>query len=169
VRSIDARQDAPTGLALRGFGMSDVLLATTVGSASTAVRRWTDVPATPLVGTASRARGVTLVWENYDVSDSAGTAALDVTVQLMPLDRTVSVSAAVIARLRGLVGAAVSRNDGSSEVRFSQRRGWAPILVDQLQLDLRTVPDGRYALRVVVSDPVAGAQVQRLIVFSVGA
>jgi hypothetical protein len=167
VRGIDTRADAATGFARTGFGMSDILLASEISETATA-RRWEDYEALPLVGTASRAAGVSLIWETYEPRDSLRTSSLDVTVQLMPLDAQVSVRAAVVARLRDLVGASSERADGSSDVRFTATRAWAPVLVDQLALDLSTVPDGRYALRVIVADRHGARTVDRVVVFSVG-
>ncbi len=150
--------DSATGFAMRGFGMSDLLVATR-SDASTAARRWSDISFVPLTGDISRAGSAAVIWENYDVGVRDGTAKYRVTISLQ---RELAAPSRVDFEVEG-VGAPVRSRRGESAftVEFDRSVPFAPTLVDNIALSFGTTPPGGYELTVTVRDGVTGRMTSR--------
>jgi GWxTD domain-containing protein len=148
------RDDEATGFAIRGTGLSDILLGTAMADDGGAAR-WQDARVTPLIGALSGQRTIALLWESYELASEAGTARFEVQVQL----RRVRGSAdRIVARVIGALAAVagVDRNADGVAIRYSRATAVAPVIVEQLTLDLGDTPPGEYTVRVEVRDSVSG-------------
>ncbi|HKS05870.1 MAG TPA: GWxTD domain-containing protein [Gemmatimonadaceae bacterium] len=152
--TIDAGVNA-NDFATQGFGISDVLLATSIAP-STSVARWTDLAIQPSVG--SVGSQISLAWENYDFTNTNGAANYTVSV-FIGGER--SLLGRIAARIAGVVGARVDRRDDGLVVTVDRSTAFAPTIVDQLVVDLTGTPPGRYSLRLDVTDRATGRKVSR--------
>lgn len=149
-----------SGFTLSGFGISDVLLATSV-AASGAERRWSDLKFEPLVGPAEQNSSITLVWENYDFGQIESAARYSVNVVIerkwqMVLNR-------IRARVRNSLAALVGQENTEDRVvfHFERATAYAPIILDVLTIDLAETPPGPYDLTLEITDNVTGKITQR--------
>jgi hypothetical protein len=147
--------------ALRGFGMSDVLLGTS-GEPRGVPRRWYDVEVAPGGGTIPLNGDIALLWENYDLGSRDGSARYDVTVTVQ------REYALLVNRIRARVvgGAAtllgVDRVEGRVVIRFERDVAHAPALVDHVILSMDGVPSGDYELTIQVTDRISGRSASRV-------
>jgi GWxTD domain-containing protein len=149
-----------TGFALRGFGMSDILLGTggePVGNPG----RWFDVKLAAIGGTIPVYGDVELLWENYEFGASDGSARYDVTITVQ------REYALLVNRIRArIVGGAatllgIDRVEGRVVIRFEREVAHAPALVDHLVLSMDGVPAGDYQLTIGVRDRTTGRTATR--------
>src|SRR6185503_6974807 len=113
--------------------------------------RWSDFDITPLSGALVRGEELSLVWENYDFSSDSGTARYNIRIVI---ERDRSSPGGIVANIvRGLAGAVgVNREDNKLEMSFDRTVAHAPVLVDNVAIDLGDTPNGRYRLTVTVTD-----------------
>jgi hypothetical protein len=160
VGTVGASADPTTGFPLRGFGMSDVLLATRIGERSGTASRWNDVTVTPLLGPIERDAQLGLVWENYEFGDQSGASSYSVVVTIQrERGRTGRIAAQVIRTLGGTVGRAASQDRVT--FRYERTTGHAPVILDEMTLSLGGTPPGSYLLTVDVRDDVTGRTTAR--------
>ena len=156
-----AGTDSSTGFGLRGFGISDVLLATRVAEGRNRALRWNDFDVAPLAGPVSRANPLSLLWENYDFSNDRGashyTVAIIVERDLSPVGSPSrpakvgnAISAAILSRVTGAIG--VERADDRIKLRFERTIQHAAVTVDHVDLSLRELPAGPYRLTIEITD-----------------
>jgi hypothetical protein len=149
------------GFALRGFGMSDVLLGTG-GEPQGAPRRWHDVEIAAIGGTIPVNGDVELLWENYDFGVRDGSARYDVTVTIqreyaLLVNR---IRARIVSGAATLLG--IDRVEGRVVIRFEREVAHAPVLLDHVVLSMDGVPAGDYQLTVNVRDRVSGRTASRV-------
>ncbi len=150
--------DTATGFTMRGFGMSDLLIATRSGANATA-HRWSDISFTPLTGDVSRGGHVSVIWENYDVGRREGTASYHVTMSLV---RDLIAPAPVDVSIEGAGARVLSRRGASAfTVEYDRSVAFAPTLVDNIALSFGTTPPGGYTLTVTVKDGATGRTTSR--------
>jgi hypothetical protein len=152
-------RDTVTGFTTRGFGMSDLLLATNAEAAANAAR-WRDVSFTPLTGAVRAGASLALVWETYDLTRAESDARYTVTVT-MERERSTGarIAASIANSLATLVG--VERGDDRLTVTFDRTVPHAPFVADLLNIELAETPAGSYRLSVDVTDRVSGAVTSR--------
>lgn len=168
-----AGNDARTGFATAGFGMSDILVATRAEPRSQTSRRWSDFEVVPLTDAVPLRADVTLIWENYEFGADSGTTKYGVTVTLTrvaappspargrggaarPPDR---IGANIISRVAAAIG--IKRTQDEAEFTFQRTAPHAGVVVDYIQLSLRDTPAGYYRLTLKVSDQITGKAVGR--------
>lgn len=145
-----AGPDSANAFPTRGFGMSDVLIATSA-SAPRTVRRWSDIPLEPLAGAVTASANLTLVWESYDVGATNGSARYDVTIALERARSGVGrVAARIVSNVGGAVG--INRADNRISMQYERTVAHAPVLVDNIALSLAGTPPGQYRLSVSIID-----------------
>jgi GWxTD domain-containing protein len=161
---LDAGANA-ANFAVRGFGMSDVLVAAAAPPVSNTPARWTDIPIAPSVG-AVRERAV-LVWENYDLANTSGSATYTVSISLIA-DR--SVLGGIAARITGALAnaARIDRRSDRLVMLVDRTVAYAPTLVDQITLELGDTQPGKYTLLVEVTDKGSARTVSRTQRFLIG-
>lgn len=157
---ITAQADSATGFALRGFGMSDVILAAVAEPANTPVERWYDYAVAPLFGVIPRHGQLALVWETYDLQGADGRAEYSVSVTLA---RVRSGSGRIAASLLGTVGAAVGvdRRDDRVTFAFDRAVRAAPAIADHVTVSIGDTPAGDYRLSVEIRDRRTGRATSR--------
>jgi GWxTD domain-containing protein len=159
-RIVIAGADSATGFSSRGFGMSDVLLATRIGSDNPSARRWTDLNATPLAGAHSRTTPLALVWEAYGLAASENQARYSVSITLeRETGRGGRVFAEILDRLGNIVG--VDRTNNRVVLRVERTTAHAETLADHVLLSLGDTPAGEYKLTVALKDAVSGRTTSR--------
>jgi hypothetical protein len=151
-----AREDTTTGFALSGFGMSDVMFATTATPRASSVLRWHDLSITPLAESVVTRSPLVLVWENYDLAASDGAARYTVAISL---ERVRSRAGEIVAGIAGAVG--IDRTRDRVTMRVNRSVPSAPVVLDQLEIDLAGTPAGTYRLVVEVTDEVTGRKTAR--------
>ncbi|HYV96122.1 MAG TPA: GWxTD domain-containing protein [Gemmatimonadaceae bacterium] len=162
---VRAMIDTVTGFATRGFGMSDVVLASTATSRGP-VRRWNDLDLQPILGTAIRKGTIALVWENYELGNTGGAAKYLVAVTV---EKQRSLAGKIAAQVIGRVGSAVGVDRQGDRVtsHFERNLAYAPVLVDNVDLALGDTPPGTYKVTVAVSDHVTGRTTSRTMILTI--
>jgi GWxTD domain-containing protein len=145
--------DSTTGFTTRGFGLSDIVLASHATSAN-APRRWTDFEMTPLLGSVARRSEIALVWETYELGKQSADARYDVTITI---ERQRGKDGRIAAQVIGRLGSAVGSNAGKNkvELHFERTAPYSDALADNVSLALGDTPPGTYALTVQITDRVS--------------
>jgi hypothetical protein len=154
--------DPSTGFALRGFGMSDIIVASGVQSPASA-RRWNDLSITPVLTTLSRSGELAIVWETYEPGQRDGSSAYTVSITLERDDASPE-SAKIAARVvRGTSrpGDMVRRGRNSISYDFERTVPYAAAIVENVSIQLENTPPGDYFLRVMITDKVSGRTTSR--------
>ena len=151
--------DSATGFSLRGFGISDVLVASSVMVSGTP-SRWSDIMFTPLAGDAAHGSEISLVWETYELAERDRSADYAVTITI---ERQRTDSGRIAARVvRGVApDAGVTSSDSTMTIEYSRRTPYAPVIVDNVVVALAETPAGSYRLTVTLRDVVTGRSVSR--------
>jgi GWxTD domain-containing protein len=162
-----ANEDRFSGFTLRGFGISDVVLATAVEERRGGARRWSDLEISPLAGPIPSGRSLALVWENYGLSDRGGSANYSIAVTVR---RDASVVGRVAARILDGARAVTStaRTDEAVTIQFNRSVPHQEIIVDRLEVGLGESPPGLYTITVTITDQVAGQRSSRTSRFRIG-
>lgn len=160
-----AGPDSSTGFPTRGFGMSDVLVGTNPGPAST-WQRWSDVDVEMVAGPVSTPMNLALVWESYELANIDGSAQYTVHINL---ERQRAGLGRIAARIIGAVGSAVGidRTDDRVDIHYERSAPYAPVLVDQLGLSLAGTPAGQYRLTVAITDRATNRTTSRTTVVTI--
>jgi hypothetical protein len=147
--------DTATGFASAGYGMSDVLIATSAEARRGAARRWNDLNVTPLVGATRSNTQLALVWENYELGEKDRSAQYTVTVVL---ERPQSAAGRIAARITGPVARLVGVDQTNDRVamHFDRTVPHSATILDNVALSLGQTPRGSYRLTVEVTDRVSG-------------
>jgi GWxTD domain-containing protein len=141
--------------ALSGFAISDLLIADSLHSATTAPLRWNDLAIAPNLGTIRHGRNLAVAWETYDLgADSTRSSEYSVEIGLVRTDGS-RLGRAVARVLSGTLGRAEGRGrDDRVAVSFDRRVPARPVTLDYLTLDLGDLAPGRYRLTITVTDAV---------------
>lgn len=158
--TIDGSLTAASGLTGSGFGVSDLLLATTAEPRGPTARRWSDLDITPTAGAISRSGSVALVWENYEFGQRDGNAQYDVAVTLTrERTRTGRIAANIVGALASV--ARIDRGADSYTATFDRTVPHAAAFADHIALTLGETPLGTYTLTLTVTDKVTGQKATR--------
>lgn len=157
--ALSATTDTLTGFSTRGFGMSDVLIASDA-TARGAPQRWRDLTIHPIVGTVVRRGKFAMVWENYDLADDRGSSKYTVTVTI---DRQRSLPGRILAQVIGRVGNAmgVDRTEDRVTIHYDRNVPHASAVLDNVELGLGETPPGDYLITVRIDDQITGRATQR--------
>jgi hypothetical protein len=157
---IEAGRDSATGFAMRGLGLSDLLLASSATPRGALQRRWTDFTVAPLIGPVAQRGSVDLLWETYELGNQSGSARYDVAVTLQRQRSTAGrVAADIVSALASAVG--VDRRDDRVTVRFERSAPHSAALVDRVTIALGDTPPGTYAVTLTVTDRASGRTTSR--------
>lgn len=153
--------DSATGFATRGFGISDVLLATQAQRRGGTLARWTDFAIAPLFGNLARGGALALVWENYEFGARDGNARYQIAVTL---ERERSgpgrVAAEIVSALATAAG--VDRRPDRVTFRFDRTAPHATAIVDEITIGLADTPAGNYRVTLELTDQVTGRKASRV-------
>lgn len=155
-----AAADPRTGFAMSGFGVSDLLLATTTVQPSAATGRWRDFQPVPIVGAVPRNSQLNLVWENYEFGQTGGSASYTVAVTIV---RDRSGAGRIAAQIVGAL-ADIAQIDHQSDrvvIRFDRTGPSAAAFADQVDIGLGDTPAGSYTLTLEVTDKATGRKTTR--------
>ena len=150
--------DTSTGFALRGFGMSDLLLATS--AEGNAPSRWRDVRIAPLTAPVAVGGEVAVVWETYETGRRGADAMYHVAITL---ERERAKGGRMGMRiLNGIADMPRSRETPNTVViEYDRTARYAAAIVDNVTLSLGETPPGAYTLSVTVTDRVSGRSTTR--------
>lgn len=151
--------DSSTGFAMRGFGMSDLLLAAHTET-PTSARRWSDIDFTPLTGSIQRGGEASVIWENYEVGQRDGSAEYHVAMTLVSEELfTRKVSMSILAG----IASAVKRKETANRLTldFDRLVPHSAVVLDNLTLSFGNTPEGSYLLTVAVTDKATGRTTSR--------
>lgn len=156
-----------TGFTTSGFGMSDVVLASRATPRSGTADTWRELAIVPQFGAAPAGGSVALVWENYGLASSQGTARYALTVTL---ERQRSAAGRIAARIVGAAGRAVGLDQSEDRltIRFEREAPHRDVVLENLTLALGETPTGTYRLTVEVLDHETGATTSRVLELTIG-
>lgn len=157
---VDARDNGTTGVAQKGFGISDLLLSSSAEPRAGVEKRWTDLDITPSVGALRQNGQLALVWENYEFGQRDGSARYQVAITLK---RERSLPGQIAAGLFGTLASAARLDRGADHAgaTFDRTLPFAAAFVDHITLSLGETPAGTYTLTLQVTDQVTGKVVTR--------
>ena len=156
-----AGRDTATGFTTRGFGLSDILLATTATTTATAAasttdapRRWRDLDVVPLLGDIAKGAEIALVWETYELGRAGADARYDVAITIeRQRGKGGRIAAQIAGRLAGAVGIDVRKD--KVEMRYERTVPFAPVVAENVSVALGDTPPGAYRLTVQITDRVS--------------
>ena len=162
--TVPARADPETGFSTRGFGISDPLIARRAVEHGV-VRGWRDLEITPTAGTIAKGAELSIVWENYDLGDSTGSAryGVAVTVQREFKGLLPQIRARIIGAYAAFAG--VDRTEDRVVMRFERQMPHARVVVDHVEIALEDTPAGNYTLTLEITDRVTGKTTARRVPF----
>lgn len=161
VQRIQTGRDTATMFAPRGFGMSDVFVATRAEpKRATGLLRWRDFDVAPVLGAMTRQGTLDIVWENYEFGDRNGQAQYHVAITVQR-ERSAAgrIAAQIVSAVTGAVG--VSRRDDRVILSFDRTGPASPAFADYLTIALGDTPPGRYRLTIEVTDRTSGHKTSR--------
>jgi hypothetical protein len=142
----------------RGLATSDLMIADAITQIPRrATARWTDYLITPNTGEIERSKPVTLLWENYGLTSRDGISQYRVHLSIArsgALGQEM-LMARVISGVRSVLGRTASGSDSLSFV-FARTGPALDAFADHLTLDVSDLPEGRYTLRLMIEDVIAG-------------
>ena len=161
-----ANNDPRTGFALRGFSISDLLIATSVDQAASGAARWSSLHPVPMAGAVPRNTQLSLVWENYDFGQRNNSAEYSVTLTIV---RDRSGAGKIAARIVGLLAdvAQVTVQGDRVVLKFDRAQPYAAAFADQVDLALGDTPVGFYSLTLEVTDKATGRKSTRAASFAI--
>ena len=161
-----AGRDTVTGFDTRGFGLSDVVLASALERSGATTGRWRDVNVTPLLTALPVGGELHLMWEIYDLPARNGEAAYSVTVTV---ERQRSLAGRIVATVVGALESAarINRSDDRVTIEFDRRVPHANVVLEEVSLRLAGTPAGTYRLTVQVRDAVTGQRVSSTSSFAI--
>jgi GWxTD domain-containing protein len=163
---ITAARDSTTGFATRGFGMSDLLVATEARSNKPTAVRWTDFSVAPLIAGIAKGGSLQLIWENYELANREGQANYSIAVTL---ERRRSAVGRIAIQVLNTLARAVGADRDPDRVihRFERAAAHAPVIVDYVALSLAETPPGTYRVSVEITDSVSGRKTRTTSVFDI--
>lgn len=152
--------DPSSGFAMRGFGLSDVLLSTKI--TATSARRWNDFQPEPVLGAVPPGAEIGLVWETYEIGQSDGSARYEVAVSIERVrSRAGRIAAEIVNRTAAAIG--IDRSDDKLAMKFEREVPYAATIADNININLGDTPLGTYLLTVQVTDRVSKRTASRTI------
>lgn len=174
-----ATNDSMVSFPLRGFGMSDILLADTLRMNASGLRsdssdgrdvmRWYDVDVVPNAGVVRPGQRFSMLWEVYDlVPGPDGRINWRVSIRrekgvALPYADMQSVLA---GQPRAIAKVAASESD-APDVSYTRSARGVPVIVDHLRFGLNDAPEGRHVVQVTIDDLVSGLSTRRSVVVRV--
>lgn len=157
---VNAAADS-AGFALRGFGVSDPLLAAQVRPHAT-VARWSDFDVAPLFSFVPRGRNLEVVWETYELG--ARNLQTQYTVSVT-LERQRSAPGRISASILGFASRAVGvdRRDDRVTFTFDRATPASPVVVDHVSIVMADTPVGNYRLTLQIEDRATGRKTARTV------
>lgn len=156
------------GFALRGEGLSDLVLATEAEPRAgvPAVRRWTDLEIVPATGALPFGGALALAWEAYDLGVRDGNAEYVVTITVQR-ERSLAgrVATQIAGRVAGVVG--VDRTEDRVSMRYDRTVPHAAALADHMTIALQDTPTGSYRLTLEITDKTSGRTFTRTTGFTI--
>jgi tetratricopeptide (TPR) repeat protein len=140
-----------------GVGLSDLVVASRL-VAPDEPPRWHAVDWAPVVGPVLAGDPVSLLWEVYDPTATAGVASYAVRVRVTavaPARR--GIAARVVGGVADALGLSAVGDD-ALEFQYEREVPARPVSVEYLTLDLADVPPGRYLVTVTIRDTHTGRQ-----------
>jgi GWxTD domain-containing protein len=156
-----ADRDTATGFTIKGFGMSDLLLASVVQPNKAVPVRWRDFNVAPVVESVSRKNKLEVIWENYDLGTRGGQSAYTVTATL---ERQRSGTGRIAASVLNVAAALlrVDRRDDRLTFSFDRQGPAAPsAFADRVIFAFDETPSGTYKLTLAITDKISGRKTAR--------
>ncbi len=158
--TVNLGPDSLGGFLTRGFGISDLIIASSTSSPATP-RRWSDFDIAPLLNGVSAGSSISLLWETYELGARNAAADYRVTISIERERSALGrIAARIVQGFDGKVNQRVTSNELS--LQFDRRVPFAETLVDNVVLSLATTPPGSYLLRLTVQDAVSGRTMSRV-------
>jgi hypothetical protein len=163
---VTAGRDTVTGFSTRGFGMSDVVMATDARPNKPSPARWTDFSVAPLITEIAKGGTLYLIWENYELAARDGQSNYTIEITLERKRGLAGrIGAAVANALASVVG--VDHKPDRSTYTFARGVSQSNTVVDMISVELRDTPDGDYQLTVAITDKHSGRRTKATTAFAI--
>lgn len=161
-----AGRDPSAGFDVKGFGISDPLLAGHVEEHGV-LRRWSDLAIVPTAGTVPMKSEIAIVWENYELGNANGDARYSVQITVRRKYQFVlnQIKARIVGALAAMAG--VDRTEDQVVFRWDRAAPHASTIVDHLTIALDETPPGTYSLILGITDNVTGKYAERATKFEI--
>jgi hypothetical protein len=145
---------------MSGTGMSDIVIAASASETGAPGTRWRDLSIVPSVGAISKRSPVSLIWENYDLPGTGGTAQYDVTVSIIQQRTT---AGKIVAAIRGALAsvAKVEMREDRAVIQYERTVPAAAVITEVMSIDFGETPNGTYTVTVEVTDKGTGGKFTR--------
>lgn len=153
--------DAEVSFPLRGFGMSDILVAASFQSGI--ARRWSELVVQPNGGATPQSQSIALIWETYDLTPgNDGRVRWRVRIRRE--------RGAIVARndMPGVMSAkassgtrVVASESDAADVSYARSEVAAGAILEHIMFGLTDAPVGRHVVKVTIDDLVSGKSVTR--------
>ena len=143
---------------MRGFGMSDLLVAASAKPRTTTVRRWSDLTYTPNGAVIAPRANFDLAWEVYDLQPAAdGRVRWSVEIRREQGTSATRDDMRDVLVNSSTAGARVLANEADAPaVAYTRDEAAAAAVVDHLSFNLGDQPPGRHVVQVKIRDLVSG-------------
>lgn len=149
---------------LRGFGMSDPLVAETVELRAGISRRWTDLTVTPNGGVVEPGQKFALAWELYDLMpDPNGRVRWRVDVRRERGNVSIQSDMQQVMMGSKVAGTKVIADEADApDISYVRDADAQPAILDYLSgFGFGDIPEGKHVVQVRVTDLVSGQSVSR--------
>lgn len=162
---VRAGDDTATGFTTRGFGISDLLVASRA-TANPSAARWSDFAIVPVLSPVANTGELVIIWENYDLGARADRSEYEIVLTVQRERSAVGrVTAEIVGTLAGLVG--VDRRADRVTYTWSRATTHAAVILDNVTVSLRETPPGDYLISLELTDRVSGRKTSRSTVMTV--
>jgi hypothetical protein len=158
--TLTMQHDSITGFSTRGFGMSDLLIATQAEPRGVGASRWNDLIIRALTRPLRQREKISLIWETYELGEIRRGSNYSVRISLV---RDLTPFGAPTLELVGGTPPNVRRRQTVNDfsIEYERTVAPAPVVLDQVALSLGNTPAGNYALIVSVTDRISGRTTSR--------
>jgi hypothetical protein len=156
--------DSSVTIPLRGFGMSDILIAGDVRDRARRPARWTDFDLTPNAAVVAALQPFSVLWEIYDLRpDADGRVRWQVEIRREIGARVDSrdVRQALVTT-RTAASKVVADEPDASSLNYSREAPVSQAIVEHIRIPLPSnASPGRHVIAITVTDLVSGRRVTR--------
>lgn len=155
--------DSLVAFPLRGFGMSDVLIATSAKNGQGAAKRWSDLSIEPNGAAIIPNQRFAMVWETYNLTPGPD-GRVHWRVRIRRESGMLVVRSDVAAAMSGDVSAGsrvLANENDAPDMSYERSDVAGPVVLDNITFGLNNAPPGRHVLTVTVEDLVSKKAVTR--------
>lgn len=155
--------DAQASFPVRGFGMSEVLIAESATPGPRPARRWSDLVIQPNGGTVAPEAPFSMVWEVYGLApDANGRTRWRVRIKREQGAVVIRSDMKDVLSGAATAGSRVLPNESTApDLSYTREGGSEGVMLENIRFGLGNAPEGYHVVNVTVDDLVSGKSVTR--------